>query len=131
MKADRTAAFDLVTVQVGQDAVEVPVYRELLSLVSPYFHNAFDGRLKQATDVIIPWLDTSEATFQGVSEVAAVAADDGESGNSGGTGSVDTEHVPPDKYFDELLIRLNHRVFLTRRSRTSKTTPDFSITTCA
>jgi hypothetical protein len=59
-------SFDLVTVRVGSPdkAVDIPVYRELLSSVSPYFRDAFEGGFKEAAAGIIPLTDVTEATFR-------------------------------------------------------------------
>jgi hypothetical protein len=59
-------SFDLVTVRVGSPdkAVDIPVYRELLSSVSPYFRGAFEGDFKEAAAGVVPLTDVTEATFR-------------------------------------------------------------------
>jgi hypothetical protein len=59
-------SFDLVTIRVGEsnDAVDIPVYRELISSVSPYFRSAFEGDFMEATERVIPLVDVTEQTFR-------------------------------------------------------------------
>jgi len=59
-------SFHLVTIRVGEPdhAVDIPVYRELLSSVSPYFRGAFEGGFKEATNRTIPLTDVTEQTFR-------------------------------------------------------------------
>jgi hypothetical protein len=54
--------FELVTLRVGEPdvAVDIPVYREVLAGISPYFHGAFKGSFKEATDKFLPLTDVSE-----------------------------------------------------------------------
>ncbi|KAL1793565.1 hypothetical protein ACET3X_008547 [Alternaria dauci] len=61
-----TMSFDMVTVSVGEadTAVNIPVYRDQLSAVSPYFRGAFEGSFKEATDRNLPLTDVSEQTFR-------------------------------------------------------------------
>jgi hypothetical protein len=64
--ANRTMSFDLVTVRVGSPdkAVDIPVYQELLSSVSPYFRGAFEGGFKEAAAGVVPSTGVTEATFR-------------------------------------------------------------------
>lgn len=64
LRACSTTSLELVTIRIGKDLIEIPVYRELFSSVSPYFRNAFDGSFKEATDGTIPLPDITEATFR-------------------------------------------------------------------
>jgi hypothetical protein len=59
-------SFDLVNVRVGEPnkTVDFPVYRELLSSVSPYFRSAFEESFKEVADRIIPLTDVSNSTFR-------------------------------------------------------------------
>ncbi|KAH6843803.1 hypothetical protein B0T12DRAFT_421148 [Alternaria alternata] len=59
-------SFDMVTVRVGEvgAAVDIPVYRDQLSAVSPYFRGAFKGSFKEATDRNLRLTDVSEQTFR-------------------------------------------------------------------
>lgn len=56
----------MVTVRVGEAdaAVNIPVYRDHLSAVSPYFRGAFEGSFKEATDRNLSLTDVSEQTFR-------------------------------------------------------------------
>ncbi|KAF1915496.1 hypothetical protein BDU57DRAFT_451017 [Ampelomyces quisqualis] len=45
-------------------AMDVPIHRELLASVSPYFHGAFNGDFKEASDGIISLTDVTEQTFR-------------------------------------------------------------------
>ncbi|KAF2823787.1 hypothetical protein CC86DRAFT_457428 [Ophiobolus disseminans] len=58
--------FDLVTIRVGETGhtVDFPVYRELLSSVSPYFRSVFEGGFKEADDRVISLVDVTEQTFR-------------------------------------------------------------------
>ncbi|KAI4680546.1 hypothetical protein J4E81_010076 [Alternaria sp. BMP 2799] len=55
-----------VTVQVGEaDAsVDITVYRNMLSAVSPYFRGAFEGSFVEATDRFMSLTDVTEQTFR-------------------------------------------------------------------
>ncbi|KAI4935537.1 uncharacterized protein J4E92_002828 [Alternaria infectoria] len=55
-----------VTVRVGEaDAsVDIVVYRNILSAVSPYFRSAFEGSFVEATDRLISLTDVTEQTFR-------------------------------------------------------------------
>ncbi|KAI4678052.1 uncharacterized protein J4E88_006570 [Alternaria novae-zelandiae] len=57
---------DTVTVRVGEaeSAVNITVYRNLLSDVSPYFRGAFEGSFVEATDRFISLTDVTEHTFR-------------------------------------------------------------------
>jgi len=57
---------DTVTVRVGEadTAVNITVYRNLLSDVSPYFRGAFEGSFVEATDRFISLTDVTEQTFR-------------------------------------------------------------------
>jgi hypothetical protein len=59
-------SFDLVTIRVGKSnhVVDILVYREILSSVSPYFHGAFEGHFQEATEGAIPLVDVTEQTFR-------------------------------------------------------------------
>jgi hypothetical protein len=59
-------SFEMVTVRVGEAdaAVDIPVYRDHLSAVSPYFRGAFEGSFKEATDRNLSLTDVSEQTFR-------------------------------------------------------------------
>ncbi|KAI4708477.1 hypothetical protein J4E89_006533 [Alternaria sp. Ai002NY15] len=54
-----------VTVRVGEaDAsVDITVYRNMLSAVSPYFRGAFEGSFVEATDRFMSLTDVTEQTF--------------------------------------------------------------------
>ncbi|KAI4609514.1 hypothetical protein J4E83_008684 [Alternaria metachromatica] len=58
--------FDTVTVRVGEadTAVDITVYRDVLSAVSPYFRSAFEGPFVEATDRSISLTDVTEQTFR-------------------------------------------------------------------
>jgi hypothetical protein len=58
--------FDIVTLRVGEPdvAVDIPVYREVLAGISPYFCGAFKGSFKEAGDKFLPLTDVSEQTFR-------------------------------------------------------------------
>lgn len=55
-----------VTVRVGEAdiAVDITVYRYMLSAVSPYFRGAFEGSFIEATDRFISLTDVTEQTFR-------------------------------------------------------------------
>jgi len=55
-----------VTVRVGEaDAsVDMTVYHDILSAVSPYFRGAFEGSFVEATDRLISLTDVTEQTFR-------------------------------------------------------------------
>jgi len=57
---------DTVTVRVGEveSAVNITVYRDTLSEVSPYFRGAFEGSFVEATDRFISLTDVTEQTFR-------------------------------------------------------------------
>jgi len=57
---------DTVTVRVGEadTAVNITVYRNLLSDVSPYFRGAFEGSFVEATDRFTSLTDVTEQTFR-------------------------------------------------------------------
>ncbi|CAN9210927.1 unnamed protein product [Alternaria alternata] len=63
---DRANMDDSVTVRVGEadTAVDIPIYRDRLSAVSPYFRGAFEGSFKEATDRNLSLTDVSEQTFR-------------------------------------------------------------------
>lgn len=63
---DRMMSFDVVTLRVGEldVAIDIPVYRRVLSAVSPYFRGAFEGSFKEATDRFLSLTDASEQTFR-------------------------------------------------------------------
>jgi hypothetical protein len=58
--------FELVTLRVGEPnvAVDIPVYREVLAGVSPYFRGAFKSSFKEATGKFLPLTHVSEQTFR-------------------------------------------------------------------
>ncbi|CAN9372295.1 unnamed protein product [Alternaria alternata] len=62
----KMAPNSLVTVRVGEadTAVDIPIYRDRLSAVSPYFRGAFEGSFKEATDRNLSLTDVSEQTFR-------------------------------------------------------------------
>jgi len=55
-----------VTVRIGEadTAADITVYRDILSAVSPYFRNAFEGSFVEATDRAISLTDVTEQTFR-------------------------------------------------------------------
>lgn len=57
-----TMSFDIVTVRVGESdyAVYIPVHREVLAAVSPYFRGAFEGGFREATKRTILLTDVTE-----------------------------------------------------------------------
>jgi hypothetical protein len=59
-------SFDMVTLRIGESdvAVDIPVYRDVLSAESHYFRGAFDGSFKEATKRFIPLTDVTEHTFR-------------------------------------------------------------------
>ncbi|KAI4639051.1 hypothetical protein J4E93_009541 [Alternaria ventricosa] len=61
-----TMDLDTVTVRVGEadTAVDITVYRDILSAVSPYFRSAFDGPFVEATDRSICLTDVTNETFR-------------------------------------------------------------------
>jgi hypothetical protein len=62
----RTTGFDLVTIRVGEpeQAVDFPVYRDLLSSVSPHSRGAFEGVFKEATERVLPLKDVTQQIFR-------------------------------------------------------------------
>ncbi|KAI4663655.1 uncharacterized protein J4E78_004071 [Alternaria triticimaculans] len=61
-----TMDLDTVTVRVGEadTAVDITVYRDVLSAVSPYFRSAFEGPFVETTDRSISLTDVTEQTFR-------------------------------------------------------------------
>jgi hypothetical protein len=59
-------SFDIVTLRVGEPvvAVDIPVYRDVLSAVSPYFRGAFEGSFREASEKLLPLVGVSEQTFR-------------------------------------------------------------------
>jgi hypothetical protein len=60
----RSINFDIVTIRVDDPLVEIPVYKELLCSVSPYFRGAFDHSFLEAKERTISLPDVSEKTFR-------------------------------------------------------------------
>jgi hypothetical protein len=55
----------MVTLCIGEPdtAVDIPVYRDVLSAVSPYFRGAFEDSFKEAADKLLPLTNVSKQTF--------------------------------------------------------------------
>jgi hypothetical protein len=56
--------FELVTVRVGEPPVDIPVYRDLICSVAPYFKGAFNSSFCEAEDRTINLPDVRESTFR-------------------------------------------------------------------
>jgi hypothetical protein len=56
----------MVIIRISQPktTVDVPVHRELLSSVSPYFRSTSEGAFRETTEGVIPLADVTEETSQ-------------------------------------------------------------------
>lgn len=59
-------SLDIVTLRIGElaSAVDIPVYREVITAVSPYLNGAFNGDFKEASDRTITLIDVNEQTVR-------------------------------------------------------------------
>jgi hypothetical protein len=57
-------SFEFVTVRVDEPSVDIPVYRDLICSVAPYFHGAFNSSFREAEDRTINLPDVRESTFR-------------------------------------------------------------------
>jgi hypothetical protein len=57
-------SFELVTIRIGEPPVDIPVYRDFLCSVTPYFNGAFKGSFLEAEDRTINLPDVRESTFR-------------------------------------------------------------------
>jgi hypothetical protein len=59
-------SLDSVTLRIGEPGVAVDtfMYREILTVVSPYFRSVFEGAFKEATERFLTLTDVSEQTFR-------------------------------------------------------------------
>lgn len=55
-------SLDIVTIRIGElaSAADIPVYREVITAVSPYFNGVFNGDFKEASDCTITLTDANE-----------------------------------------------------------------------
>jgi hypothetical protein len=59
-------SLDIVTLRISEpaSAVDIPVCREVITSVSPYFNGAFNGDFKEASDHTITLTDANEQTVR-------------------------------------------------------------------
>ncbi|KAF2115019.1 hypothetical protein BDV96DRAFT_646874 [Lophiotrema nucula] len=57
-------SFDMVNIRVGDPAVDIPVYKDLICSAAPYFNGAFNKRFKEANERSITLDEVSERTFR-------------------------------------------------------------------
>ncbi|KAF2005383.1 hypothetical protein P154DRAFT_518510 [Amniculicola lignicola CBS 123094] len=59
-----STTFDLVTIRVGDPPVNIPVYKDIICTIAPYFRGAFSGDFIEAESGLITLPDVSEQTFR-------------------------------------------------------------------
>jgi hypothetical protein len=57
-------SFDIVTIRVDDPAVDIPVFKDLICSVTPYFAGAFDNDFRESRERLISLPDVSESTFR-------------------------------------------------------------------
>jgi hypothetical protein len=59
-----TMGLEIVTIRVGEPAVDIPVYKDLICSVAPYFDGAFNKSFSEAEERLITLPNVSETTFR-------------------------------------------------------------------
>ncbi len=57
-------SFDIIQVSVGEPAVIIPVYKDIICSVAPYFQGACNHNFRDAEDRVISLTDIDEPTFR-------------------------------------------------------------------